>query len=504
MSTNLSTPLSASSATCSSWRQTLARPWASSQGCVFLLGGWCAAIFFYGMHGGELWRTEGLRAIIAQEMLSSGDWIVPRLYGEPLFTKPPGMYLAVVLCSWPLGVVTEWSARLPSALAGTCTVFMFFAFFRRYLGRLGGLAAALILPMSGMWLEKAPAAEIDMLQVAWVTASLLCFFRALEEEEKNRPAACWWNGAMLAMAGGVLTKWTAPAFFYATAVSLLWWRGRLRLLVCRHHILGAFLAGMICLSWILAAVWTTGWELFYETVKREGLARLVPNYDRPYRLGEAALHPFVLIVATLPWSILALYALRPSFYRMWNEQGRFLLQVLHAWTWPNVLVWTYMAEHTPRHSFPLFPGIAGLAAMVWLAWHEGKLPWMWSKVRPRQVLLGMLALWLVLKVVCVEVVLPRRSAQFRREKAELLASLVPAGHILYLFRVKDEGLMFYYGRPVLRLASWADLPVSAEVVYCIVVPAEWAQWDHSRPAEVVRAMADEQGKPMLLVRVFPT
>jgi 4-amino-4-deoxy-L-arabinose transferase-like glycosyltransferase len=484
------------------WRQVLARPWASTQGCLFVLGAWCLFLFFYGLQGGDLWRTEGLRAIIAQEMLRTGNWVVPMLYGEPLFTKPPGMYLAVVLCSYPLGVVMDWSARLPSALAGTITVFLFFAFFKRFLGRQGGLVAALILPMSGMWLEKVPSAEIDMLQVAWVTASLLCFFRALEEEEKNRTAARWWYGAMLALAGGILTKWTAPAFLYATAVPLLWWRGRLRLLFCRHHLLGLLLACTLCLVWIAAAVSITGWDIFYETVKREGLSRLVPSYDRPYRWGEALVHPFKLLLTTLPWSLFALLALRPSFYRQWDEQGHFLLQALHAWTWPNMLVWSYMAEHTARHSFPLFPGIAGLAVMVWVGWYQGKLRW-GSRLNPKRVLLATLAVFLVVKVLFVEVVQPGRTGQRRpREKGQLLASLVPWEQILYLFRVKDEGVMFYYGRTVIRLASPADLPVSPGLVYCILVPDEWRQWDRSRPAEVVREMLDEQGDQVLLVRVW--
>src|SRR5262249_31744407 len=149
-----------------------------------------------------------------------------------------------------------------------------------------GLVAALILPMSFMWLDKATSAEIDMLQVFWVTAALLCFFRALDEEDKetrrggdketrrggdkekeNRPslvslspclplslsppllvspspclsAWLWWIGALLCVAGGVLTKWTAPAFFYGTGIPLLWWRGQLRLLFGRRHLVSAAL-----------------------------------------------------------------------------------------------------------------------------------------------------------------------------------------------------------------------------------------------------------------------
>src|SRR5688572_25533703 len=79
---------------------------------LLLLAAW-AFLFFYGLDSSELYRTEGLRAVVAAEMLRDGHWAVPTLYGEPFLTKPPGAYVAIALCSLPFGEVTEASARLP-------------------------------------------------------------------------------------------------------------------------------------------------------------------------------------------------------------------------------------------------------------------------------------------------------------------------------------------------------------------------------------------------------
>src|SRR5262249_40107887 len=151
----------------------------------------CGVLFFYGIDAGELWRTEGLRARGAAEGLERGNWLLPTLYEQPLFTKPPGMYAAIALASGPLGEVRPRTARLPSAMAATLTVFLFYASFRRCLGRRAGFVAALILPLSVAWLDKAPSAEIDMLQAAWVSAALLAFLRALEAEEDGGRAGRW-------------------------------------------------------------------------------------------------------------------------------------------------------------------------------------------------------------------------------------------------------------------------------------------------------------------------
>src|SRR5579871_4740279 len=107
-----------------------------------LILGLCGYLFFYGLTAGDLYRTESLRALVAAEFLRSGDWLVPRLYDEPLLTKPPGSYAAIALASWPAGGVREWTARLPSAVAATVTVLFFSWYFSRQLGQRAGLVAA--------------------------------------------------------------------------------------------------------------------------------------------------------------------------------------------------------------------------------------------------------------------------------------------------------------------------------------------------------------------------
>src|SRR5260370_31646113 len=178
----------------------------------------------------------------------------------------------------------------------------------------------------------------------------------------------WWLAALLCVAGGILTKWTGAAFFYSTVIPLLWWRGRLRLLWGRHHLACAGLAAGVVLAWVGAATALTDWRTLYETVSREGLMRLSPSPHHPsYPWGESLIHPVRLLAARLPCSVFALLSLRPGFAALWDLPGRRLLQAFHCWTWPNMLFWTIIPEHATRHSFPLFPGLAGLAAFVWIA-----------------------------------------------------------------------------------------------------------------------------------------
>src|SRR5262249_20546957 len=221
-------------------------------------------------------------------------------------------------------------------------------------------------------------------------------------------------------------------------------------------------------------------------------------------------HAFRVLAATVPWSALALVTLGPGFARLWDDRGRRLLQALHCWTWPSLLFWSVVPEHALRHSFPLFPGLAGLSAMVWVALLTGKLRWPLRRLQPRSALVGLVGVWLLAKVVFVEAVLPARNPnRAPHAKGEAFAAAVPAGQPLYVFRLKDEGIMFYYGRahpaegdgpPVQRLRNSSALPSSGEPVYCILDEPEWRHWQAAgRTQEVLRAPG-EPGDPVRRAR----
>ena len=71
---------------------------------------------------------------IAREMLVTGDWVVPRLKGEPHWSKPPLTYWLVAASIAVFGY-HEPAARLPSAIAAIVAAFTVFDLGRRMAGR---------------------------------------------------------------------------------------------------------------------------------------------------------------------------------------------------------------------------------------------------------------------------------------------------------------------------------------------------------------------------------
>jgi 4-amino-4-deoxy-L-arabinose transferase-like glycosyltransferase len=470
-----------------------------------LLAGYCGILFFFGINTGCFYRTEGLRALVAAESLRSGNWIVPTLYGEPLLTKPPGHYAAIALCSLPAGRVTEWSARLPSALAGCAVVCLFYSWFARELGRRAGFIAALIVPCSVAWFERVPSAEIDLVHLAWVVAALYCGYRAAacQELAARTSAVRWWIAALLCVAAGVLTKWTTPLFFYGTLLPFLWWRGQVRMVFSSAHLASVALAAAIVTAWLVAVAWLVGGDRLLATLAQEALPKFLPG-ARPtgYPWREMLLLPSRQLVANLPWTAFAVLTVAPRLSANWSQPEKRLLTFFHCWLWPCLVFWSFVPNHAPRHSFPLGPAVAGLAALVWLKYIEAQLRLPLPHASAVRSLAGILVCILVAKVSFVTLVLPDRTrARHPQETGEILANLVPPGAALHLFGAKDEGVLFYYGRPACRLSDPSALPSQDELLYCIITEPEWWQWHNRTRGETLAELHDEQGALLLLVRM---
>jgi 4-amino-4-deoxy-L-arabinose transferase-like glycosyltransferase len=440
-----------------------------------------AVLLLGGLATGQLHRNEGLRARLAWEVFEGGGWLVPTLYGEPHLTKPPGMSLLIALCSLPAGQVTPLTARLPSVLAAAAAVALVGWAFGRAFGPRAGWLAAAILPCAPAWLDRVPSAEIDMVQLGWVTASLVLLGRAVEDNRFR-----WWLAALLCVAGGFFTKWTAPAFFYLTAIPLLWWRGELRLMARRPHLVAAAVAASLGIGWLLLVGQAAGWEALLDTVSREALSRLSPgHHPRPYPWAELVTFPVGFVMICLPWSLLCWPALSPSFGRQLDDRQRLLWQLGLAWLLTSLAFWTLAPGHKPRHVLPAQPAVALLAAMVCVA--PSKL-----RLVPRVAICG----WLAVKLVWVALVPLRfhEAADVAGSAADL-AAVVPADETVCLDRLKDECLLFYYGRPARRVEGLPRVPGA----WCLLTEEEWRA--NRGRVEVEASVRGSRWQPLRLVRV---
>src|SRR5947209_7820204 len=120
---------------------------------------------------------EGRYAEIPREMLIRGEWVIPYLQGEPYLDKPPLLYW-LVMGSYQVFGVYDWSARLVPALAVHATVLLTYLLGRRLLGERAAFFGALLLALAPGFVSIGRLLVLDGLLTVWVLLSLLAAFEA--------------------------------------------------------------------------------------------------------------------------------------------------------------------------------------------------------------------------------------------------------------------------------------------------------------------------------------
>lgn len=96
--------------------------------------------------------VESNYALTAKEMVLSGDWISPQIYGTYWFDKP--IFIYWMLCiSYTLCGFTDFASRLPGALFGTASVVLAAWYMLRRTGRMTAalIVAAMTVTSLAVW-----------------------------------------------------------------------------------------------------------------------------------------------------------------------------------------------------------------------------------------------------------------------------------------------------------------------------------------------------------------
>ena len=163
----------------------------------------------------EFSHEEGRRALASQEMLETGDWVVPSIWGRAYLTKPPMMFWSIATCSLADGEVTEATARMPSLLATLGTALLLCWLGTRHGSKAIGVYAPTMFMLTPMVVEKGGLAETDAL------LSFGCFAALALAWSGRRGISLASFGSVLALTIAVMTKGPAAlVFFFAGPVAL--------------------------------------------------------------------------------------------------------------------------------------------------------------------------------------------------------------------------------------------------------------------------------------------
>jgi 4-amino-4-deoxy-L-arabinose transferase-like glycosyltransferase len=131
-------------------------------------------LLFPGLSIRSLWGSEGRWAVVAREMIGSGNYFLPTINGEIYFDKPLFSYWAIIPFALK-GGVTEAAARMPGVLAGIMTVILVFVMGRALFGSAAGFLAGMTLLTSFMFISWARTASGEILNLLGIWCICLLY-----------------------------------------------------------------------------------------------------------------------------------------------------------------------------------------------------------------------------------------------------------------------------------------------------------------------------------------
>lgn len=316
-------------------------------------------------------KGEPREAVVAYTMVEHGNWILPINNGGDIPYKPPFFHWCIALFSLLQGHVSEFTSRLPSALALVAMSVGGFVFFAKRKNANMALLATL-LSLTAFEVHRAGInCRVDMVNTAFMVGALFLMFRWWERGKHTMP----WL-AILCMSGATLTKGPVGMLLPCAVmgVFMLTQRESLWSTVWRLG-LTALLSLVLPLCWYYAA-YLQGGDEFLRLVKEENIDRLLGKMAYESHENPFWYNFLTLITGWLPYTLLFVFSLFVLPWKRFSKSG-FMQSVRRAepmqvfvWLAFGIILFFYCIPKSKRSVYllPCYPFMAWLMAqyVVWL------------------------------------------------------------------------------------------------------------------------------------------
>ena len=142
-------------------------------------------LFFYKVGYRPLWEfDEAMHGQIAKEMVLNGDWITPTFDGIPFYDKPI-LHFWMVMLSFSLFGINEFSARFPSVILGLGGVLLVYLWASRIYSRRAGILSSLTLATSIEYIILSRNVIHDMSLAFFINLCLFLFHYSYKKPDIN-------------------------------------------------------------------------------------------------------------------------------------------------------------------------------------------------------------------------------------------------------------------------------------------------------------------------------
>ena len=255
-------------------------------------------------------KGEPREAVVAYSMLETGNWILPVNSGGDIAYKPPFFHWCIAAFSSVTGKVTEYTSRLPSALALIGMVLVGFCFYAK---RRGVALAFLmsVITLSNFEVHRAGMnCRVDMVLTAFIVLALYQLYKWCERDRHGFP----WLAALF-MGCAALTKGPIGIILpcLVTGIYLLI-RGTKFYKAFFSMALVALVSCILPVIWY-AAAYQQGGDDFVTLVMEENFGRFMGKMTYESHENPAYYNVLTLLTGYAPYTLLALLSLFSLKYK---------------------------------------------------------------------------------------------------------------------------------------------------------------------------------------------
>jgi 4-amino-4-deoxy-L-arabinose transferase-like glycosyltransferase len=312
-----------------------------NRGIALLSGIGLFFLYFFGLtRTGLVGPDEPRYAAIGRAMAATGDWITPRLWGQPWFEKPALLYW-MTAAGFKAGLGPDWAPRLPVALVSVAFLIYFFVVLRREFGDRAAWYSGAILATSAGWLVYSHVAITDLPMSAAFAAAMLAI------SCKQNPPSNLAAGVLLGLA--VLAKGLVPLVLFIPALWFLRHRVRDLLLIFAA-------AALIATPWYALVTLRNGAPFVEDFFWKHHFGRFVSStllHGRPIWFYVP-----VLLAGLFPWIPMLVLLFSRRLYR--DRRAQFLL----AWFAWGFVFFSASRNKLPGYLLPLLPAVAALMGIA--------------------------------------------------------------------------------------------------------------------------------------------
>jgi len=249
---------------------------------------------------------EGRYAEIPREIVSTGDWLTPRLNDLKYFEKP-------ILHYWMTAAVykvfgeNNTTARIVTSVGGLCTALWIFFIAARLLNITAAFYSYLICISSLIFISLGHIITLDMTLTLFLTVAYGCLLLAQSNRTQSKSCRNWMLFGYIMLSCAVLTKGPVALLLPAANIFLYAWIFKdWQIFKYLHVGKGTLLILALTSPWFIA-VNQVNPEYFHFFFIQENLLRFTTNIHA--RQQPAWFFIVVLIIGAVPWMVQSLQAL---------------------------------------------------------------------------------------------------------------------------------------------------------------------------------------------------